>query len=135
MAQNHLLQLVAAVTMEQPKSFMKEDVRDARAKAIQSITCIPPENVAENIIRGQYESYTQEKNVDPLSTTETLVAMKFFMESERMKGIPIYVRAGKKMEKDMVEISIVFIQTCHILFKEYGFHASHRARARSTSST
>ena len=46
--------------------------------------------------------------------------MKFSMDSERMKGIPIYVRVGKKMEKDVVEISIVFIQTCHILFKEYG---------------
>ena len=119
-AQNHLLQLVAAVTMEQPKSFMKEDVRDARAKAIQSIECIESERVLQHVIRGQYHSYHDEKNVDQSSMTETFVAMKFFMDSERMKGIPIYARAGKKMEKDIVEISIVFTQTCHVLFKEYG---------------
>jgi len=119
-AQNHLLQLIAAVTMEQPKSFMKEDVRDARVKAIQSIDCISPEKVEETVVRGQYEGFTAEKNVAENSQTETFVAMKFFMESERMRGVPIYARAGKKMEKDVVEISIVFIQTCHILFKEYG---------------
>ena len=119
-AQNHLLQLLAAVTMEQPKSFTKEDVRDARVKAIEAIECIEPDTVATNVVRGQYASYKTEKNVDPSSQTETFVAMKFFMNSDRMRGLPIYVRAGKKMERDVVEISIVFIQTCHILFKEYG---------------
>lgn len=119
-AQNHLLQLVAAVTMEQPRSFTKEDVRDARAKAIEAIECIDPENVGEMVVRGQYRSYRQEKDVDPHSQTETFVAMKFFMNTERMKGIPIYAKAGKKLDKDLVQISIVFTQTCHILFKEYG---------------
>ena len=119
-AQNHLLQLVAAVTMEQPKSFMKEDVRDARAHAIQSIECIAPSDVATTVVRGQYESYLSEKNVEPDSRTESFVAMKFLMNTPRWKNIPIYVRAGKKMEKDVVEISVVFRQTCHLLFKEYG---------------
>lgn len=119
-AQNHLLQLIAAVTMEQPRSFTKEAVRDARAKAIQAIACIEPEDVGEYVVRGQYRSYRSEKNIDPHSDTETFVAMKFFMNSERMKGVPIYARAGKKMEKNLVEISVVFLQTCHILFKEYG---------------
>lgn len=119
-AQNHLLQLVAAVTMEQPKSFTKEDVRDARAKAISSIRPITSHELSQNVVRAQYLSYTSEKNVRENSDTETFIAIKFQMDTERMKGVPIYVRAGKKMEKDVVEISIVFIQTCHILFKEYG---------------
>ena len=46
--------------------------------------------------------------------------MKFFIDTERFANVPFYVRAGKKMPKDVVEISIVFIQTCQILFKEYG---------------
>lgn len=119
-AQNHLLQLVAAVTMEQPKSFTKEDVRDARAAAISSIRPITSEELSKSVVRAQYASYRQEKDVKEQSITETFVAMKFQMETARMKGVPIYVRAGKKMEKDIAEISIVFIQTCHILFKEYG---------------
>lgn len=119
-AQNHLMQLVAAVSMEQPKSFSKEDVRDARAGAIKAIECINPEDVSSAVVRGQYEGYRHEKNVSPNSTTETFAAMKFFVNTPRFTGVPFYVRAGKKMAQNLVEINIVFIQTCHILFKEYG---------------
>lgn len=119
-AQNHLLQLVATVTMEQPGSFAKEAVRDARAFAIKSIEPILPEKVAENVVSGQYEGYLDEKDVQVGSSTETFVAMKFFVNTPRFSGVPFYVRAGKHMSNDVVEISIVFIQTCHILFKEYG---------------
>ncbi len=119
-AQNHLLQLVASVVMEQPKSFTKVDVRDVRAQAIKAIQCISPEKVSEDVVRGQYKSYRQERDVSPDSTTESFVAMKFFIDTPRFKGVPFYARAGKKMKKDVVEISIVFIQTCHILFKEAG---------------
>ncbi len=118
--QNHLMQLVAAVVMEQPKSFTKEDLRDARARAIKSIRCIEPSEVSKYVISGQYEGYREEKDVMPNSSTETFAAFKFNIDSPRLEGIPFYVRAGKKMPKDEVTISIVFIQTCHILFKEYG---------------
>lgn len=119
-AQNHLMQLVAAVTMEQPKSFNKEAVRDARAAAIKAIQPILAGDVAKYVARGQYEGYREEKDVAKDSTTETFVAMKFFVNTPRFSGVPFYIRVGKMMEKDMVEIKIVFIQTCHILFKEYG---------------
>jgi glucose-6-phosphate 1-dehydrogenase len=118
--QNHLLQLLTAVTMEQPTSFSKEGVRDARAKAMQAIKCLEEEAVVENVVRGQYASYTTEKDVDFNSQTETFIAMKLFVDTPRFSGVPFYLRAGKKMEKDIVEISLVFIQTCHLLFKEYG---------------
>lgn len=119
-AQNHLLQLVTAVGMEQPKSFTKEGVRDARAAAMKAIRAIPPETVGESVVRGQYASYKNEQEVSPNSDTETFVAMKLYIDTPRFAGIPIYARAGKKMAEDFVEISLVFKQTCHILFKEYG---------------
>lgn len=119
-AQNHLLQLVAAITMEQPKSFTKEDVRDARVKAIQAVSCTGPEKVNELVVRGQYTGYLQEKNVNAESQTETFVAMKMFVDTPRFAGVPFYVRTGKKLQQDLVEISLVFNQTCHLLFKEYG---------------
>jgi len=119
-AQNHLMQLAATVAMEQPRSFSKEDVRDARAKAIAATENIPPEKVSERVVRGQYEGYLEEKDVSSGSKTETFVAMKFFVNTDRFRDVPFYVRAGKKMERDVVEIKIVFTQTCHILFKEYG---------------
>jgi len=112
--QNHLMQLIAGVAMESPKSFTKEDLRDARAKVIGSL------RLDTEVIRGQYKSYKKEKDIDKNSKTETFVATKLFVETERFKGVPFYFRAGKKMQKNLVEISVVFIQTCHILFKEYG---------------
>ncbi|MEK7551194.1 MAG: glucose-6-phosphate dehydrogenase [Patescibacteria group bacterium] len=115
-AQNHLMQLLAAVAMEQPKSFTKEDLRDSRAKVIDAIEIAKE----ESIIRGQYEGYKKEENVKSDSSTETFVAMKMFINTPRFSEVPFYVRAGKKMQKEVVEISVVFIQTCHLLFKEYG---------------
>jgi glucose-6-phosphate 1-dehydrogenase len=119
-AQNHLLQLVASVAMEQPSSFTKEGVRDARAKAIEAIRCIDPREVNELVVRGQYAGYLEEKDVAAQSQTETFVAMKLDIQTPRFEGVPFYIRAGKSMKKDIVEIAVVFRQTCHILFKEYG---------------
>ena len=118
--QNHLMQLVATVAMEQPKSFAKEDVRDARVAAIQSIECIDPAAVPVNVVRGQYDGYEAVKGVATGSVTETFAAMKFSLSSERFRGVPFYIRAGKKMPQESVKISIVFRQTCHVLFKEVG---------------
>ncbi len=115
-AQNHLLQLLAAVAMESPKSFTKEDLRDARAEVIKNVQAAE----GKSIVRGQYRGYKNEKDVEKDSDTETFVAMKMFVNTKRFSGVPFYVRAGKKLKKEVVEISVVFIQTCHILFKEYG---------------
>ena len=115
-AQNHLMQLVAAVAMESPKSFTKEDLRDSRARVIDAFQVASD----KSIVRGQYEGYREEKDIQKDSDTETFVAMKMFVNTPRFDGVPFYVRAGKKLQKEVVEISVVFIQTCHILFKEYG---------------
>lgn len=114
--QNHVMQLLAAVAMEQPKSFTKEDLRDARAEVIKALRI----DESTNVVRGQYEDYTKEENVAPDSTTETFIATKMFIDTPRFENVPFYLRVGKKMPKDLVEISVVFVQTCHILFKEFG---------------
>lgn len=119
-AQNHLMQLIASVSMEQPRSFSKEAVRDVRADAIRAIHCTEPSEVEKFVVRGQYNGYQDEQNISKNSKTETFAAMKLFVDSDRFSGVPFYVRSGKKMPKDEVSISIIFIQTCHILFKEYG---------------
>jgi glucose-6-phosphate 1-dehydrogenase len=116
--QNHLMQLVGAVAMEQPKSFSREDIRDARSNVVRAIK--PIGDASKDVVRGQYKGYKNERDVEPKSKTETFAAFKLFVDTPRFSGVPFYLRAGKKMSKDIVEISIVFIQTCHVLFKEYG---------------
>jgi len=118
--QNHLLQLLATVAMEQPKSFERESVRDARVSAITAIKSLTAADITSSVVRGRYEGYTEEKDVMPNSTTETYVAMKLFVDTPRFSGVPFYLRAGKKMTEDVVDIKIVFKQTCHVLFKEAG---------------
>ena len=118
--QNHVMQLIASVAMEQPRSFTKEELRDARAKVIKALRHIGENEVDKHVVRGQYKNYHSEKNVPPDSTTETFVAMKLFVDTPRFENIPFYIRVGKKMPKNTVEISLVFLQTCHILFKEFG---------------
>lgn len=119
-AQNHLLQLLATVAMEQPKSFTKEGVRDARANAIKAIRNIDPVDVSELVVRGQYEGYLNEPGVAPHSTTETFVAMKLFVDTPRFTDVPFYLKVGKNLTGELMDIKIVFKQTCHLLFKEYG---------------
>jgi len=113
--QNHIMQLISAVVMEQPKSFTKEDVREERAKVTGAVKLSD-----SRAVRGQYEGYLNDANVMPASQTETYTAMKLLVETERFSGVPFYIRAGKNMQRDDISISVVFIQTCHILFKEYG---------------
>ena len=118
--QNHIMQLIAAVAMDQPKSFEKEAIRDERFKVIDSLRPIKPAEVSKFTVRGQYEGYLNEADVDKKSNTGTFNALKLFVDTDRFKGVPFYVRAGKHMPSSTVYISIVFIQTCHILFKEFG---------------
>ncbi len=118
--QNHLLQILATVAMEQPKSFSKEGVRDARANAIKAIRAIGPKDVAQSAVRGQYEKYKDKDDVAADSNTETYVAMKLFVDTPRFQDVPFYLRFGKKLKEERMDIRIVFRQTCHLLFKEYG---------------
>lgn len=118
--QNHMLAMLSLVAMEQPRNFAASSVRDARSAALSSIKLIDGDEVDKFVVRGQYEDYRQEEEVAKGSTTETYVAMKVFLEGERWSGVPWYLRTGKRLAKNAVEISIVFKQTCHILFKEIG---------------
>jgi len=118
--QNHLLQLLATVAMEQPTSFAKESIRDVRANAIKAIRPLASSLVATSVVRGQYVGYQAETNVAPDSQTETFIAMKLLVDTERFAGVPFYLRAGKQLRDDRVEIKVVFKQTCQLFFKEAG---------------
>lgn len=128
--QNHMLAMLALVAMEQPHNFSAVSVRDARFNALNSIKMPNTNDTDKFVIRGQYgkgiindekvTGYRDEEKVNKSSKTETYVAMKVFLENSRWLGIPWYLRTGKRLAKDAVEISIVFKQTCHILFREIG---------------
>lgn len=110
--QNHQLQMLAFATMNAPAQFSNEAVTNQRIKILKSLVPLPGK-----IVYGQYEGYRQEENVDPNSNTDTFYALKTYIDNERFKDVPVYIRAGKKLNQTATEISIVFKKPENRLFK------------------
>jgi len=118
MLQSHLLQLLTLVAMEPPVSMEAEDLRDEKVKVLKSIRPIPEEAVHAHAFRAQYaaghingeavKGYAQEEGVREGSVTETYAAMKLYVDNWRWRGVPFYMRTGKRMEKAQSTISICF---------------------------
>lgn len=105
--QNHLMAMIAYIAMEEPEGFNAENIRKARVAALRNLKSINPDEADKYVVRGQYDGYRSEKNVDPNSCTETYVAAKLEIDNPRWQGVPFYVRTGKKMRESQVRIDIV----------------------------
>jgi len=126
MVQNHLLQVLALVAMEPPVSLEAEPIRDEKVKLLKSIRPLQPENMARQVVRGQYfagnmngelrPGYRQEPKVKPDSNVETYVALKLFIDNWRWSGVPFYLRTGKNLPSSASEVRIQFRPTPHVLF-------------------
>jgi len=100
--QNHLLQVLAAISMEPPVGTDSEAARNEVVKVFKAITPLGP----EDIVRGQFRGYRDEKGVAPQSDVETFVALKLAINSWRWKGVPFYIRAGKCMPVTCTEVCV-----------------------------
>jgi glucose-6-phosphate 1-dehydrogenase len=126
MVQNHLMQVVGLVAMEPPVVVEANAIRNETLKVFQSLRPIKEEDVAKQVIRGQYirsakstgltKGYREENGVDPHSKTETYLAMKFFIDNFRWAGVPFYIRTGKRLPARVTEVVIHFKSTPHHLF-------------------
>jgi glucose-6-phosphate 1-dehydrogenase len=120
MVQNHMLQLLSLVAMEPPSSFDATAVRDEKVKVLRSLRKIAPEEA----VTGQYRAgaiagqavpgYDDELGKD--SETETFVAIKAHIDNWRWKGVPFYLRTGKRLPKRTTEIVVQFRQVPHSIF-------------------
>jgi len=102
--QNHMLQLLANLTMDPPTGEDHEAARDQKAillKAVRPLT-------HDCVVRGQYRGYGSVAGVAPGSTVETFVAAKLFIDTWRWAGVPIFIRAGKELPVTATEIFIDF---------------------------
>ncbi|MGZ3422730.1 MAG: glucose-6-phosphate dehydrogenase [Polyangiales bacterium] len=122
--QNHLLQIMSIAAMEAPCAFDADSVRDEKVKVVRSLRPIEPQHV----VRGQYgkgthngqavPAYREEPNVAPDSKVETYVAIKAHVDNWRWGGVPFYLRAGKRLNKRVTEISLHFNRVPHKLFSQ-----------------
>ena len=104
--QNHLLQMLALVAMEQPLELSAEPIRAGRADILAHIT--PIKNIERDTARAQYRGYLKEAEVNPNSRTETFFKIKTFIDLPAWRGVPIYLEGGKKLPVVDKQIIITF---------------------------
>jgi len=128
MVQNHMLQLLSLVAMEPPTNFDATAVRDEKVKVLRALRPITASEVEADTVTGQYTrgaidgepvpSYAEE--IGHESGTETFVALKAYVDNWRWKGIPFYLRTGKRMPQRDTEIFIQFKDVPYSIFASRG---------------
>jgi len=113
MLQNHILQLLSLIAMEPPVDFDADSISAEKVKVLKTLRLFH----GSDVVRGQYEGYTEEKDVDPNSTTETFIAAKLEIYNWRWAGVPVYIRTGKNLKQKKSEIVIQFLNTSYNLYK------------------
>jgi glucose-6-phosphate 1-dehydrogenase len=130
LVQNHMMQLLALLTMEPPTAFEANRLRDEKLKVLEAI--VPPrvDDVAKMAVRGQYaggvsggkkvSGYLEEPGVDPDSHTETYAALRLQISNWRWAGVPFYLRTGKRLARKITEIAVTLKPVPHLAFQSKG---------------
>ncbi len=138
MMQNHLMQLLCLVAMEPMVSFDADEIRNKKVDVLHSVMPISRDLVHRCAVRGQYgngkvkgnkiRGYRLEEGVSPHSKTETFAALKLFVNNWRWKGVPFYLRTGKRMRRQVSEIKIQFRGVPYESFPDEAKRDWHSAR-------
>src|SRR5579884_2654907 len=130
LVQNHMLQLLALLTMEPPSSFDADRVRDEKLKVLEAIVPPSPGDVPSMTVRAQYAAgtvggkrvtgYLEEEGVSPPSRTETYAALRLTVSNWRWAGVPIFLRTGKQLARKVTEIVVTLKPVPHLAFKNIG---------------
>ncbi|MBI4782306.1 MAG: glucose-6-phosphate dehydrogenase [Oscillatoriophycideae cyanobacterium NC_groundwater_1537_Pr4_S-0.65um_50_18] len=127
MVQNHLMQLFSLTAMEPPNSLDADSIRNEKVKVLQATHLYDIERLDFSAIRGQYTAgwrdnksvpgYREEEGASAESTTPTYAALKLSIDNWRWKGVPFYLRTGKRMPKKVSEIAIQFREVPFLMFQ------------------
>ena len=128
MLQNHLMQLLTLVAMETPPALEADALRDEKVKVLRSIRPIARRDAHAYAFRAQYTSgvvqdqevpgYQDESGVEPNSVTETYACAKFYIDNWRWRGVPFYLRTGKRLKEGRSMIAIRLRHPPQQLFRE-----------------
>lgn len=128
MFQNHILQVLSLITMEEPDNLSAEEISRRKVEIFKKLADNDLSNIDEHIVRAQYDSnqvgnkkiksYREEKEIDPSSDTSTFMALKLFLNNERWEGVPIYLKSGKRLNKKEAAIAVEFEDDFHPAYLE-----------------
>jgi len=116
MVQNHLLQLAVMTAMYIPGQMTAKELRAEKRTLMEAVRPLSVEDVRLHVVRGQYctgtvegtpvRAYREESGVAPASMTDTFVAARLFMDTQRWQGVPFYLRTGKRMKEKSTRIVV-----------------------------
>jgi len=113
MFQNHILQLLALVTMEPPNAFNATSLRNEKVKVLSAIRPID----LNDTVRAQYEGYRETDGVAHNSHTPTYAALKLHIDNWRWQGVKFYLRSGKALKDKTSQIRVRFQRPPDTIFK------------------
>ncbi|MDX6257975.1 MAG: glucose-6-phosphate 1-dehydrogenase [Frankiales bacterium] len=104
MVVTHLFQVAAEIAMEPPPSMSAEDLQSARESVIAAFRPLGPDDV----VLGQFSGYRQTDGVATDSQTDTFVAARLWIDTERWRGVPFLLRTGKQLAASKQQVSLIF---------------------------
>jgi len=116
MLQNHILQIMTMVAMEDPTRFTAENLRNEKMKVLSAVTVPTGDKARKGVALGQYTGYHAEPGVPATSKTPTFAAVKLEIENRRWHGVPFYLRSGKGLKNRYSEVMIQFRCPSHLMF-------------------
>jgi glucose-6-phosphate 1-dehydrogenase len=121
MVQNHLMQLLCLVAMEPMVSFDADEIRNKKVDVLHAVRPFQANAIHQCAVRGQYgrgerPGYQEEAGVAPDSQTETFAALRLFIDNWRWQDVPFYLRTGKRLPRQVSEVSIQFRAVPHQAF-------------------
>lgn len=106
--QNHLLQMLALVTMEHPESFEAAAIQKKRAEILSSLNILSDEDMKKSTFRAQYDGYRDIEGVVPSSDTETYFKVRATLSDPKWSGVPMVIESGKRLGEPLKEIVVTF---------------------------
>ncbi|HEX7289815.1 MAG TPA: glucose-6-phosphate dehydrogenase [Conexibacter sp.] len=122
--QNHMLQVLALLTMDAPAERSPEALRDEKVRLLKSIAPLAPADV----VRGQFRGYRDEDGVAPDSTVETFAAVRLRVDSWRWADVPFLIRAGKRLPTTATEVLVELHHPPQTVFDTPGDGAANSFR-------
>ncbi len=106
--QNHMLEILALLTMEEPETASADEIREKRLEILSALQAPTENEMTKETFRAQHEGYKTIPGVDPGSQTETYFAVRAKLNTPRWSGVPIIMEAGKRMHEARKEIIVTF---------------------------
>ncbi len=118
MFQNHMLQLLMMAAIHLPHESSSEQVRFKKQRIMQAVAPLQKQDVAASVVRGQYAAgevsgkqvvgYLSEPGIAADSSNDTFIAARLEIDDHYWRGVPFYIRTGKRMKEKSTRIVVEF---------------------------